>query len=123
LKTRELTMKRSLLPLTAVLLVVSASHAAAGVPELNAGVMCRARAADARTLRSPPDQSVADCVRDEDSAKQELAGLWTSVPAGTRKECEREGRTLGTTSYLDLLSCVRTAEDVKSTPKQPAAGK
>jgi len=113
-------MKRSLLTLAALLVLFPALRASAGPPDLNAGAMCRARAADARTLRSPPDQSVADCVRDEQSAKQELAALWTSVPAGTRKECESEGRTLGTTSYLDLLSCVRTAEDVKSTPKEPS---
>jgi len=109
-------MKRALL-LFAVLQTPFTPPAFAGVPELNVNAVCKARSVDAKMLRSPPDQSAAECVRDEVAAKQQLGSIWTSTAVPTRNQCESDARSLGTTSYLDLLACIQLAEDLKSDPK------
>lgn len=100
------------------LLPLSAAPALAEVPRLNVKAVCEARAADARKVQSPPDQSMTECVRDEEAAKRQLAALWPSTPAATRNLCESDGRALGMRSYLDLLTCIQIADDVKSRPKK-----
>jgi len=110
-------MKRAFL-LFAVLLLPLMPPVFARVPELNIKAVCMARSADAKMLRSTPDRSIADCMRDEEAAKQQLTTLWASIPAPMRNQCESDARSLGTTSYLDLLTCMQTAEDIKSDPKK-----
>jgi hypothetical protein len=58
-------MKRAFLSIAMLLLLLLASPAFGRVPELNVKAVCDAEAADAKTLRSTPEQSVADCVRDK----------------------------------------------------------
>jgi hypothetical protein len=114
-------MKRAFLVavfLVAVLLLPFSPPAFGGAPKLNAQAICKARAADAKILRSVPMQSLADCVHDEEAAKQQLSSLWEAISASVRKQCEGDGRALGTTSYLDLLTCVQMADDIKSSPKK-----
>ena len=108
------------LVLFAVLLLLFTPPAFGGVPELNVKAICNARAADAKMMLSPPDQSIADCMRDEEAAKQQLSTLWASTSVPIRNRCESEARSLGTTSYLDLLACIQIAEDedMKSGPKK-----
>jgi len=72
-------------------------------PKLDVKAICEARSADAKKVGSPPDQNITDCMRDEESAKQQLNALWVSTPVAIRKRCESDARSLGTTSYLDLL--------------------
>ena len=110
-------MKRALV-LFAVLQPLFTPPAFGGVPELNIKAVCKARSADAEMLQSPPDESTADCVRDEEAAKQELGTLWASTSVSIRRRCESDARSLGTTSYLDLLACIQIAEDTKSGPKK-----
>ena len=105
-------MKRALV-LFAVLLPLFTPPAFGGVPELNINAICKARKADAKALRSPPDQSTADCVRDEETAKQQLATLWPSTSVSIRKQCESDARSLHTTSHLDLLTCIQIEEDTR----------
>jgi hypothetical protein len=109
-------MKRALV-LFAVLLLLFTPPAFGGVPELNVKAICKARSVDAKMLRSPPDQSTADCVRDEESAKQQLGPLWTSTSVSIRNQCQSDARSLGTKSYIDLLTCVQIAEDMKIGPR------
>jgi hypothetical protein len=52
-------------------------------------------------------------VHDEEVAKQQLNSLWTSTAASIRNECESEGHALGTTSYLDLVTCIQMADELK----------
>ena len=101
-----------------VSLLLFAPPAFGQMPELNVKAICKARSADATILRSIPEQSVADCVRDEEDKKQQLSPLWTSTSVRIRNRCQSDGRSLGTTSYLDLLSCIQLAEDVKLDPKK-----
>jgi hypothetical protein len=116
---REVRMKRAVL-LFAVLPPLFTLPALAQMPEISAQAVCNARAADARILRSAPMQSTAECVHDEENAKQQLGSIWDSTSAAIRRECESDGRAMGTTSYLDLLTCVQMAEDMKSGPQKQA---
>ena len=106
------------LVLFAVLLLLFTPPALGRMPELNVKAICKARSTDAKMLRSPPDQSIADCVRDEEAAKQQLGILWASTSVPIRNRCESEARSLGTTSYLDLFACIQIAEDIKSGQKK-----
>jgi hypothetical protein len=110
-------MKRAFLWF-AMSLVPFTTPALGRMPELNVKAVCNARSADAKILRSAPAQSIADCVRDEEAAKQRLSSLWESTSASTRTKCEGDTRALGMTSYLDLLTCVQMADDMKSGPKK-----
>jgi hypothetical protein len=110
-------MKRALV-LFAVLLLLFTPPAFGGAPELNVKAICKARSADAKMMQSPPDQSIADCVRDEESAKQQLGILWASTSVPIRNRCKSDSRALGTTSYLDLLTCIHIAEDTKPSPQK-----
>jgi hypothetical protein len=88
------------------------------MPELNVQAICKARSAEATILRSIPEESVAECVRDEEDKKQQLSTLWISTSLPIRNRCESDARALGTTSYLDLLTCIQMAEDMKPVPKK-----
>lgn len=109
-------MKRALV-LFAVLLPLFTSSAFGRLPELNDKALCRARSADARMMQSSPDQTTADCVRDEEAAKQQLSTIWTSTSISILNQCQSDGRSLGTTSYLDLLTCIQIEENTRSGPK------
>jgi len=115
----RVSLKRAIL-LVAMLLPLFAPPAFARVPELNVTAICKARSIDARILRSTTGQSVDECVRDEEAAKQQLSTLWEKTSVVIRSRCESDARSLGTTSYLDLLTCIQMAEDEKSNPKKPA---
>jgi hypothetical protein len=59
-----------------------------------------------------------------------LVGQILAITAGTapqrimapsmRNQCESDARSLGTTGYLDLLTCVQMTEDIKSDSKKEA---
>ncbi|SDS90233.1 hypothetical protein SAMN05444158_3622 [Bradyrhizobium canariense] len=110
-------MKRASV-LFAALLPLFTPPAFGGAPELNVKAICKARSADAIRSGSPPDQSTADCLHDEEDAKQQLNTLWASTSVPIRNRCESDARALGTTSYLDLLTCIRMAKEINSSPKK-----
>jgi hypothetical protein len=64
-------------------------------------------------MRFPELQSVADCVHEETDAKQNLRTLWGTTPGSIRARCESDAVALGTRTYLDLLTCIQMADDVK----------
>jgi hypothetical protein len=88
-------------------------------PMLNITAICKSRAADAKMLGSTPAQSTDDCVHDEESAKQQLTTLWATTSVSTRNRCESEAHSLGTTSYLDLVTCIQMVDEMKSDNKKP----
>jgi hypothetical protein len=106
--------------LLAVLLLLFTPPALGRMPELNVKAICESRSADAKMMHSVPLESTADCVLSEEAAKQELSILWASTSALLRNRCESDARSLGTTSYLDLLTCIQITEDedMKSGPKK-----
>ena len=116
-------MKRAAVLLVVLLLPVFAPPAFGQAPELNVKAACKARSADAKMVRSPPDQSMTDCVRNEEAAKQQLNKLWASTPVSIRNRCESDTRILGMRSYLDVLSCIYIANDSKPDSKKDAERK
>ncbi len=83
-------------------------------PKLNVEAICRSRENDAKMLRSTPAQSRADCEHDERAAKDQLDGVWPSTSAAIRNRCQSDARALGTTSYLDLLTCIEMKKEMQS---------
>ena len=108
------------LVLFAVLLLLFTPPALGRMPEVNVKAICKSRSADAKMMRSAPLESIEDCVRGEEAAKQQLSTLWASTSVPIRNRCVSDARSLGTTSYLDLLACIQIAEDedMKSGPKK-----
>lgn len=120
LARRRVEMKKVLAFSTfAVLLPFLTSPAFSGEPKLNVKVICKSREADAKMLRSTPAQSMQDCMHDEEAAKTQLSGLWASTSASLRNRCVSDAHSLGTTSYLDLLTCIQMEEEMKSGTKKP----
>jgi hypothetical protein len=105
---------------SAVLLPLFTPPALGQMPELNVKAICNSRSADAKMMQSAPLESTADCVSNEEAAKQQLSTLWASTSVPIRNRCVSEARSLGTTSYLDPLTCIQIAEDedMKSGPKK-----
>ena len=110
-------MKRAIL-FSASLLVLFVPPAFGGMPDLSVDAICKTRAADARILHSPPDQSTADCLRDEETQKQKLSSIWTSTSAPIRNRCQSDARALGIMSYLDLVTCIQMAEEERDAKKE-----
>jgi hypothetical protein len=110
-------MKRAYLLFTALALLFM-PPAFGGEPELDVEAICKAASDDAKITGATPDQSVADCVRAEEATKQRLSALWALTSVPIQNQCVSDSRALGTTSYLDLFSCIQIAEDVKSILKK-----
>ncbi|MGA7810776.1 hypothetical protein [Bradyrhizobium sp.] len=108
-------MKAALFSL-AILGTRSAIAVADNVPKISNQSLCRARAADDRIMNLPP--SLSECLRQENDAKQKLDLVWGTTPARLRNRCRADAVTLGTLSYLDLLTCVQMTDDAK--PLSPA---
>jgi hypothetical protein len=110
-------MKRALV-LSAALLPLLTPPAFGRAPELNIKALCKARSADAKMLRSTTGRSIADCEHEEEAAKQQLNAVWESTSVKIRNQCRSEARSLGTTSYLDLVTCIQMADEMKSDSKK-----
>jgi hypothetical protein len=109
-------MTRALL-LFSVFLALSIAPASAGVPDLNVKAICKTRDTNAKLFRSTTGQSIDECVHDEEAARQQLNSLWTSTAASIRNQCESEAHSLGTTSYLDLVTCIQITDELKDDVK------
>jgi hypothetical protein len=96
------------------------------VPRLDVEAMCRATVATDKAMGLDLPQSYEDCMRDENSALQQLNTAWTANPEALRNRCEGEATAGGSDSYVDLLTCMQMAEWVNSpasAPKLRGAGK
>jgi hypothetical protein len=103
----------------ALLQIVFAPPSFGEEPKLNVQAICKSRASDARLLRSTPEQSLANCMHDEDAAMGQLTGIWATTSVSMRNRCKADAHSLGTTSYLDLLTCIQMKEELKSGAKKP----
>jgi hypothetical protein len=57
------------------------------------------------------------CAEDEAEARDQLQPLWIQSSATDKASCVRETSMDGTPSYVELLTCLEMARDVKKTPK------
>jgi len=60
----------------------------------------------------------AGCLADEQSARETLVAQWTQFAPENRTRCSlMVGDPAGPQSYVELLTCLQMAKDVKTLPK------
>jgi hypothetical protein len=91
-------------------------HAISGadeVPVLDVSKSCRT---DAQAY--PTGGGDTSCLADEQKAKEVLVGQWTQFAPESRANCMQAATDIaGAQSYVELLTCLQMAKDVKSLPK------
>ena len=103
----------STLVVLATLAGLAHSAVADDVPTYDVRKSCKA---DVQAYSSA--QNVAACLSDEQGARQTLVNQWTQFPADSRGRCAKMvGDVAGPQSYVELLTCLQMAKDVKSLPK------
>ena len=66
----------------------------------------------------PTGGSAAGCLADEQRARNTLVSQWTQFGAESRARCSQlENDIPGDQSYVELLTCLQTAKDVKTLRK------
>jgi hypothetical protein len=105
-------MKATLLTL-AVLGAASTTAVADSTPKIDIQSLCKARSAADKMMNIPATESVADCIQDETTSKDKLDVIWSTTASSIRIRCRADAVVLGTLSYLDLLTCLQMADDVK----------
>jgi hypothetical protein len=60
---------------------------------------------------------VAKCIEDEVAARDELQPLWIQSTAADRASCVLETSLDGGPSYVELLTCLEMARDVKKSSR------
>ena len=63
--------------------------------------------------------TAASCLADEQNARTTLVSQWTQFAPDSRKRCMLlVGDVAGPQSYVELLTCLQMAKDVKGLPKE-----
>jgi hypothetical protein len=83
-------------------LVVAVADA---VPEFDIARSCKLDLAATAGLAD--DQSLKNCVDDEQKAKLQLASQWSTFPAPSRASCASQESIGGTPSYVSLQTCLQ----------------
>jgi hypothetical protein len=61
-------------------------------------------------------------MHDENAAREQLAGVWSTYPAPVRDRCTAEATLAGVGSYVDLLTCMQMTDSAKLTPTPALRG-
>jgi hypothetical protein len=113
---RRLTMTKLValaLIAAATVLALPYSATADDVPTYDVRKSCKA---DVQAYSSA--QNVASCLADEQGARQTLVSQWTQFAPDSRARCSKiVGDVAGPQSYVELLTCLQMAKDVKTLPK------
>jgi hypothetical protein len=81
------------------------------LPNFNIEGLCKTTAADDAAMSLALPQPVENCMRDETTAKLQLATIWERNAGAARDNCEAEA-AIGprdSQSYVDLLACMQMA--------------
>ena len=82
------------------------------VPTFDVRATCRAESQD-----DPGAGVAATCMPQEQNARETLASQWTQFAPQSRTNCTQE-QFGATRSYVELLTCLQIAKEVKSLPKE-----
>ena len=64
-------------------------------------------------------QTNSGCLADEQNARATLVSQWTQYTPESRSRCSSMvGNVAGPQSYVELLTCLQMAKDVKGLPKE-----
>ena len=86
------------------------------VPVINVETTCKETAATDKAMNLDLPQSVENCMRDENSAQQQLAAIWSNYSASIRDRCTAEATIAGMGSYVDLLTCMQMTDPATMSP-------
>ncbi|WGD50583.1 hypothetical protein QA641_34095 [Bradyrhizobium sp. CB1650] len=89
------------------------------VPELKVEALCESTSETDKAMGLALAQSFADCMRDETAARQQLGTVWATAKPAVRDTCESEATSLGTQSYVDLLTCIQMTETASAMSSMP----
>ncbi len=89
------------------------------VPQFNVEALGKAGVAADKASGLALPQSYNDCMRDENTALQQLNALWLQNSDALRNQCEGEATAVGIDSYVDLLTCMQMADWAKPTSPAP----
>ena len=99
-------------PMPLALLLPLAIAASDGVPRFNVEPTCKGG------LGSPGmNELYSRCIEQENQARKQLEGVWTTFPAGDRSVCSDTAR-MGAPSYVELLTCLEMARDAAKIKKK-----
>ena len=108
----KLTLNRMPALLAVLLLGSQITLAADPVPKLDIGASCRS--AGAAAVMATRD--TAACERDEDNARATLEKEWSEFTPSDQARCVRLVTLGGGPSYVELLTCLELAKQVKELP-------
>ena len=85
------------------------------VPKFDVKKSCHA---DVQAYGGGGGDSAAGCLADEQKARDELVSKWTQFGPESRTKCTQMVNDIaGTQSYVELLTCLQVAKEVKTLPK------
>ena len=91
------------------------------VPLINVEQTCKETAETDKAMGLDLPQSVESCMNDENAARQQIAADWLSYSASVRDSCAQEATIGGTSSYVDLLTCMEMSDPARLTPTPKVA--
>ena len=82
-------------------------------PKLNAAAGCKAAAAIDQSMDLSVSQSYDSCMKDEESARQQLVQTWSKYTPQDKSRCIGQTEVGGTPSYVEVLECLLVTVNVK----------
>jgi LAS superfamily LD-carboxypeptidase LdcB len=95
-----------------VVLTASQLMLVADVPTLNIEPSCKSAA----TAAVSDHRDEKACLRDEQAAREQLQQQWDQFSSADRTRCLALSHLGGLPSYVELLTCLQMAQDVKKLP-------
>jgi hypothetical protein len=77
------------------------------LPKFNVAPSCRTAAAVTQAMRLIRPQDYPTCMKEEETAQQELAPIWAKYNAQNRELCVAQAQVGGTPSYVEVLACLQ----------------
>ena len=83
------------------------------VPDLDMRPVCQG-AANVESHLAVGEPTFQRCMREEDTARRKLQGVWKTFPASDRNECRGAIQIGGPPSYVDLFWCLQDAKGARA---------
>jgi hypothetical protein len=93
--------------LTAKLLGSVLTIADSSPPKFNVVSSCKTAAAVTQAMRLIRAQDYPTCMKDEDTAQQELTQIWVKYKTQNKEICVAQSQVGGTPSYVEVLACLQ----------------
>lgn len=82
-------------------------------PNLDVARECRSETLDGS------EYDFNHCVADETEARRQIQDKWESFAVDDRRQCAKETSTADESSYVELLTCLEMARDVRRAEADP----